>query len=295
MIEPLRRIGPAHEIGYALNGVRLAQVAVANRARAKTDMRGFGWLFPVGTVIWWAVLLLANWLLPGSYAALGALTIRCAIWLSVFSAGLLTVGILLPSAFGDAPAVPKRRFLPDKGTSFSDVLLMLATLALFPVVAAFGIANLLATMRHDPVVKVTGYEFDERVTANMVLADDRTKKLYGDLVGQIDDWNEAINPVNRLIHLANAEEEDLAGEEATLVADYHAQQADLDRLVALATALLSEGQLGTRPSTDGGNAEDPLLRLHDRVPRIREHTRSLAEDSKRLVAAREVHAATNRT
>lgn len=292
MIEPLRRIEPPHEIGYALNGVRLAQVALANREDAKKNGPLLG-AFAGGTALWCAVLLLTAWAIPESYALAAAQLTRAGGAVFLLGGAIFLLGTLFPSLFADTPALGKKK--TDDWSVIANSVLYLFVVAFFPVIAGFAFANILGTMRCDHKVKVTGNQIEDEPTASAVLADDRVRKLYGDLVGQIDDWNEAINQVNRLIHLANAGEAELSDEETALIADYHAQQAELDRLVTLATALLSEGPVGTRPGNPETDAEDPLLRLRDRGPRLRERMATLSEGSKRLVAAREVHAATTRT
>lgn len=292
MTEPLRRIEPLSEIGHALNGVRLAQVAIVNRAEAKKNGPLIG-MFAGGAVLWWAVLLLAAWAIPESHAFAEAVLLRYGSTVSLLGGASLLLGAVFPSLFSDKPTLRKRK-TEEEWSVIAQFLGSLILFVGFPTIAGWAIANILGTMRCDPKVSVTGNEFEDEPTATVVLADDRVRKLYADLVEQIDDWNEAIIPVNRLIHLANADGEELVGEEAVLVADYHAQQAELDRLVTLATALLSEGPVGTRPGNPETDAEDPLLRLHDRAPRLRERMATLSEGSNRLAAAREVHAASNR-
>lgn len=288
MIEPLQRIEPAKELAYALNGVRLAQVAHANREEAKKNGPLVG-MFVGGTVLWWAVLLLTAWAIPESYASAEALLLRIGSLITLVGGAFLFLGTLFPSLFADKPVLGKKK---EEWSMTAQSFGLLLMLAVFPCVSGWAVANILGTIRCNPKVEVTGDQEEDAPTTSEVLADDRVRKLYGDLVGQIDDWNEAIIPVNRLIHLANAGEADLSGEEAALVADYHAQEQELGRLVTLAIALLSEGPVGTRPGNPDADAEDPLLRLRDRGPQLRERMATLSEGSKRLVAAREVHAAT---
>lgn len=293
MTDPLARIEPTEGLPYALDGVRLAHIAVANRAKAKENLLRIATPLTLAAGVWWMFVLFAAWAIPEPYSFLAAYAVLGGKWMSLTGVSLVTIAAVFPSALSDTPRAKWSTGASDKGTLLFDVILCGCVIAFLPLVAGLALTNILSTMRDDPRVKVTDGRRGDGPTANEILADDRVRKLYGDLVREIDAWNEAIIPVNRLIFLANAEECGLTETEQTLIAEHRVEQARLERRTKLAQDLLSEGVLGSRPAIT--DVTDPLTRLSDGATENQRRTSALAEDAQRLLAAREVNAALSRT
>lgn len=296
MTEPIKPIKPVETPGGmydALIAVRLARVSAANRTSAKQELASTAMFCLIGTAVWWTGVL-ATWLLFGAAhgEAVGDL-VGSGMIMTILAGAYSFLSIPFPGILSMKPAIGNTSFESEQHGTLYYLAWLAVTMATFPGIGVLYLFATIATMRHDPLIRIDATSsHPRRRRASAILGDVRVRKLYDDLARQVDDWKQAIIPVNRLIHLANAGMAELSGKELALIAHFHARQNELERLVTLAEALLEEGPLGTRRAGDTEDAEDPLSRLQDRVPLMRERTASLAEDGKRLVAAREVDAMT---
>lgn len=286
MFDRLDPIRGNYGLEAALQGVRLAQIAEANRAKARKDLPRTLRAGAAMTAGWWLIILAIS-VFVGNDAA-----VPYAIRVTGVGTVFLSLASFFPSVLATAPSLP--RLTPNTDPTPFEVLLgilgSVAVVAFMPAACMLATACNWSQARYDPTVRVTTDSREpDAPRASAVLADDRVRRLYADLVRQIDDWNAATVPVNRLILLANAGLTTPSEDETRLVEDFRAQREEIERLVTVAEGLLTEGPLGTRPATED-DADDPLLRLGTRLPELNERAATLSEDARRLVAAREANA-----